>query len=179
MTKVFETQTILVDPNGPPVTNVNLDKDFIVTNVSIITNTVKANGVREITLGIIYEDTSSNQRSISLETILVGNNINDVTDVTLADVQTINQTLFIDHTIKDDTISVTILTISTVGAKTNQFTTRKFQFDPSNQIITGIPVVTAADVADSHLVNVGSLVKTDSVNSGTMNAVALFVYTLP
>jgi len=176
MTKVFETQTILIDPNAPPVTNVNLDKDFIVTHIAIITNTVKDNGIREVTLGIIYEDAMSNQRTYSLETILVGNNIPDVMDVTLTDTQVVNQALFIEHTIKDDTVSVTILTISTGGIETNQYTTAKFQLDPSNPITTGIPVMTASEIMNSHMINVGSLTKPSNVGSGTMNSIGLFVY---
>ena len=178
MATVYETQTIQVDPNAAPVVNVNLNKNFDVLEAAIISNTVKASGVREITLGIVYDDALVSQHSITLETFTVGNNIADITNVIMADVQAIQFTEFINHTISDDTISVTVLTLSTVSVQVNQFSTQKFQFDPSSPITVGVAVPAFGTFLESHLVNVGSLVKTTTVASGTLNAVSLFVTTV-
>jgi len=172
---VYETQTLQVDPNAAPMVNVDLDEDFDVVEVAIISNTVKPSGVREITLGIVYDDASTAQHSLSIETVTVGNNITDITDVVLSDIQTMEFVEFIDHTVVRDTISVSILTLSTVGVEVNRISSQKFQLDPNTPITTGVPVLATAVFLESHLVNVGSLVKTSTVGSGTLNAIALFV----
>lgn len=175
MARVFETQTIEVDPFASPVVNVNLDKDFDVLEAAIIANTVKASGVREITLGLIYDDAVTAQHSLSLETILVGQNITKVANVAISDIQTVQFTEFIDHSIVNDTMRLTILTLSIVGAQVNQFTTEINQLDPFNPITIGTPVAATGTLLESHLVNVGSLVKTTSVSSGTLNSVLVIV----
>lgn len=174
MTQVFETQTILVDPNAAPVNLVLLDKDFFINRIEVITNTVLPSGVREITLGIHYDDAVTLQHVFSLETFKVGNNIADL-NVALSQSATIQFMEFIDHTIVDDTISVTILSVGTTTAQVNNLVTRKFQLDPSNPITTGVPISLAGQFIESHLTNVGSLVNTSDVNPGTLNSIAFVV----
>ncbi len=174
MSRVYETQTIEVDPSLP-VVNLDLDKDFDVLEAAIITNTVKPSGVRELTLALVYEDSVTAQHSLSLEAITVGNNIDVVTNQALGDIQTIQFTEFIDHTIVNDSISVTILTLSIVGVQVNEVTTQKLQFDPSSPITTGESVLATGTLVESHLVNVGSLSKPSSVGAGTLNAIAILV----
>ena len=171
MARVFETQTIEIDPFASPVVNVNLDKDFSVLEAAILTNTVKASGVREITLGLVYDDAVTAQHSLSLETILVGQNIAEVANVAISDIQTVVFTEFIDHSIVNDTMRLTILTLSVGLAQVNQFTTELNQLDPFNPITTGTAVAALGTLLESHLVNVGSLVKTPDVSSGTLNSV--------
>jgi len=177
MARVFETQTVIVDPNAAPVVNVNLDKNFTPLEVAIISNELQPSGVRKITLGIVYDDGVADQHTISLETITVGNNIANITDVALSDVLTNAFTEFIEHTISNDTMSVTILTISGGAADVNNISTQKFQLDPSAPITVGVVVPAAGNLIESHLVNVGSLSRpnTTSFGAGTLNSVLILV----
>lgn len=178
MTVIFETQTFLVDPFGSPITNVNLDKNFFVLAVSILTNTVRPNGVREITLALVYEDSSALEHSISIQTILMGQNIPAVTDVVLLDIETIRFTKFLNHSIVNDTMRVSIITISFVGAAVvNNYSVEKNQLDPANPITVGTPVLALADYVDSHIVNLGSLTssKNNNVNQGTINSAMILL----
>lgn len=177
MAIVFETQTVIVDPNAAPVVNVDLDKDFTPLEVAVITNELQPSGVRKITLGIVYNDAVTAQHTISLETITVGNNISNITDVALSDVLTNAFTEFIEHTLSNDTMSVTILTISGGAADVNNVSTQRFQLDPSAPITTGVVVPAAGTLIESHLVNVGSLSRpsTTSFGAGTLNSVLILV----
>lgn len=171
MARVYETQTIIVDPNASPIVNVNLVKAFDVLEAAILSNVVRPSGVREITLGLVYDDGVVAQHSISIFPILVGNNIADVSNSPLADIQTIQFTEFIDATISNDTMRLSILTLSIAGAQTNNFTTQRVQLDPVNPITVGLPVLATGTLLESHLVNVGSLANT----AGTINAVEIIV----
>ncbi len=177
MARVFETQTVIVDPNAAPVINVDLDKDFTPLEVAIITNELQPSGVRKITLGIVYDDGVQAQHTISLETITVGNNIANITNVALSDILTNAFTEFIEHTISNDTISVTILTISGGSADVNNVSTQRFQLDPDDEITTGIVVPATGTLIESHLVNVGSLSRpsTTTFGAGTLNSVLIIV----
>jgi len=176
MALVIATQTLQIDPNASPLTNVNLAQNFNVVEAVIITNTVKPNGVREITLQIIYDNQVVNQHSVSLETITTGQQLPDLTNVVLADLQQIAFTEFIDHTLVNDTISVTILTISDVSIPVvNQISTQRVQLDPSSPITAEATFFSSTTLKETHSVNVGSLVKTSSVASGTLNSVLLIV----
>jgi len=174
MTRIYETQTVTIDPRITEEVTINLDKDFDVLEMAVITNTLKAGGVREVTLGILYDDSVTMQHIIHWLTITVGNSIVDVTNQSMDAVNTLEFTNWIDHTIKDDEIKVTLISVyNLVGSADNQFSTKKVQLDPSNPITTGISFNVLGNQTESHLVNVGSLTKTLDVNSGTMNAVAI------
>lgn len=177
MARVYETQTVIVDPNAASVVNLDLDKDFDPLEVAIITNELQPSGTRKITLGIVYNDAVTAQHTISLQTITVGNNIADISNVVLTDVLTNAFTEFIDHTISDDTMSVTILTISGGSADVNTVSTQKFQADPAAPITTGVVVPATGTLIESHLVNVGSLSRpsTTSFGAGTLNSVLILV----
>lgn len=177
MTKVFETQTIVVDPFASPVVNVNLNKNFDVLEAAIITNTVKASGVKEITLGLVYDDAVTSQHNFSLETILVGNNIPEAINIDMSDSKTIEFAEFIEHSIVNDTMRITILTISSSTASENEYTTKLNQLDPSAPITTGVSLPSFGILFESHLVNVGSLVKSTSTSSGTLNSVLILLST--
>jgi len=174
MARVFETQTILVDPFAAPVTNQPLNKNFQVLECAIITNTVKARGVREITLGIVYDDGVAAQASLSLFPILVGQNIAAVSNVPISDIETIQFTEFVESSLVNDTFRLTILTVSIAGAQVNNFSTELNQLDPFDPITTGTPVQDLGTIKESHLCNVGSL---DSSNTkgGTLNSVLITV----
>lgn len=178
MARVFETQTVTVDSYAAPITNVNLDKDFSVLEVAIISSIVKPRGVKEITLGIVYDDAVTLQASLSLETILVGHNIGVVANTALADIQTVLFTEFVESSISDDSMRVTILTISVVGAQVNQYSTSSNQLDPSNPITTGTAITALGTLLESHLVNVGSLQHTTQEptrGQGTINSILIIV----
>lgn len=178
MTNVFETQTVIADPNAAPIVNVNLNKNFDVLEAAIITNIVKPSGVREITLGIVYDDAVTDQHSLSLETITVGNNLADI-DIAMADTMNMQFVEFIDHTLSGDTVSVTVLSISKVIVENTRIVSQKFQLDPSNPISTGIPLVgVTASIVESHLTNVGSIAKPSNVGAGTLNSVYISI-TIP
>lgn len=174
MAKVFETQTIIVDPFAAPVVNVNLDKDFDVLEAAILTNTVLPRGKREITLGLVYDDAVTAQHSLSIEPILVGKNIADVTNVAISDIQTIQFTEFIESSIVNDTMRLSILTLSIAGAQVNSFSTQNVELDPSNPITVGLAVAVVGTELESHLCNVGSLDSSGKAQ-GTVNAVAVIV----
>ena len=74
-------------------------------------------------------------------------------------------------TISDDTMRLSILTLSIAGAQVNSFTTQGVQLDPVNPITVGLPVLATGTLLESHLVNVGSLANT----AGTINAVEIIV----
>lgn len=174
MARVFETQTIIVDPFAVPVTNVNLNKNFSVLEAAIITNIVKASGVREITLGLVYDDAVVSQASYSVFPILVGNNIADVIDSPITDVQTINFTEFIEASIVDDTMRLSLLTISVVGIQVNNYSAQVIQLDPANPITVGLPFGDTGTLKESHIVNVGSL-DSNNTSQGTINSVVVTV----
>lgn len=180
MARVFETQTIDIDPNNPNpvITNVNLDKDFEVLEVAVITNTITNEAHRIITLGIVYDDAVTLQHSVSVLTIRVGNSIADVTDVALNDIGTIVFTEFVDDAIAGDSFITSIVTISVVGAQVNQYSTQKAQLDPSNPITVGLPVLAAGTLLESRLVNVGSIqhsTQEPTIGQGTLNAIEIIV----
>ena len=177
MARVYETQKVTVDPNGAAIVNQNLGKNFSPLEVAIISNTVLASGVRVITLGVVYDDAVTAQHTLSIQTIKVGNNIADITDVALTDVLTNKFTEFIDHTIEKDTMSVSILTISGGIADVNNVSTQKFKLDPNAPITTGVVVPATGTLIESHLVNVGSLSRpsTTAFGQGTLNSILIIV----
>lgn len=174
MARVFETQTIEVDPFAAPLTNQNLNKNFQVLEAAIITNIVRASGKREITIGLVYDDAVVAQASLSLFPILVGNNIADVVDSPITDIQTVMFTEFVEASIVNDTMRLTILTISEVGAQVNNYSAQVQQLDPSAPITVGVPFGDTGTLLESHLVNVGSL-DSNGTAQGTINSVIVTV----
>ena len=77
-------------------------------------------GVQEITLGIIYDDATPLQHTYSLHTVELGASIPEVTGVVLGDVNTIELIEFIHHSINNDKMFVTILTMSRGGIENNE-----------------------------------------------------------
>jgi hypothetical protein len=174
MARVFETQTIDIDFNpSVPITNVNLDKDFEVLAVAVLTNTITPNAHRIVTLGIVYDDAVTSQHSLSVFPFIAGNNIPDAVNLPLNDIQTIQFVDFVDSTIRNDEFISSIITLSTVGAQVNQYSTQKEVLVPSTPITVGDSVAALGTILESRLLNVGSI--QGQLGQGQVNSIEVIV----
>lgn len=174
MARVYYTQSLIIDPEGAAVTNVNLDEDFDVEDVAILTNEVQSNGKRKVTIGIVYNNSVTAQHSISLSHITLGQGVTPVTNSAIADIQTVQFTEFVEHTIKDNTMIVTVVTFSIVGAQVNRVSTQNLVFDPA-ALLSAVAVTALGTVLESHMINTGSIAQPNNVGAGTVRGTALIV----
>lgn len=171
MARVVETQTITIDPEAAPVANVNLSKNFTLESASILQNTLLPSGKRQVTFVLVYDDAVALQSSFSVETFLLTAGQAPSLNTVMADAQTANIVEFIENSIKDNSIQLTVITFSTAVARVNRFTAISQTFNPAAPITTGIVVAPLGTLLDQHVVNCGSLAKPSSFGGGTVTGV--------
>jgi len=172
MTKYLGTQKFILDPNGPPIFNVDINVGDIVESASIISTTVRSNGIREITLGTTQDTSTAAQASVTVDYVTVGKDIDEVIDVPLTSVRTVINVLFVPLSIIGNSQIVAIVTISTVAADVNGYTTRKFLLDEDSDN----PIYDATGIVDgSFMVVTGEYSKPHSETQGAKDIVLITV----
>jgi len=129
MAQFLYTQKFTLDPNGPPIFNVNLVSAGPVKAATIVSNIVRANGVREITLGTVHEPGTPAQESVTVDYVTVGKDIADLTDFQLTSARTVNSVLFVPLSITGNSQTIAIITLSVVAARDASVTTQKVVLD--------------------------------------------------
>jgi len=149
MTQNLFTQKFTLDPNGPPIFNVNLISPDPVKAATIVTNTLRADGVREITLGTVHEDGTDAQESVTVDYVTVGKDIADLTDFQLTSARTVNSVLFVPLSITGNSQTIAIITLSVVAARLASVTTQKFLLDDlvDDELISAVGTTDGAFLA--------------------------------
>lgn len=153
MTKFLNTIKLVLDPNTP-ISNLPLASNQLVESVSIITNIVRADGIREITYGTVHENSGgATNEFITVEYITVGKNIADVTNQILPlMIGVVLEVLFVPLTIVGNTQTIAIIARSfpTGGSPdVNGVTTQKILLDDliSNEVVAAAGTVDGSFMA--------------------------------
>ena len=178
MARILVTQKLILDPNIP-ISAVNLTSIEPFVSAAITTNTIRADGIREVTLAAVHDQGTDAQSTVTVQYFTIGKNIADLSNQILTEVGTVASVLFVPITVVGDTQTIAVITISAVAADDNAISTQKVLLD-FDAPITALVVTADGPIIGQFLAVTAELSKPNTgVAQGTKEAVLISVSQTP